>query len=44
VRRIYRFDTLIGEDGSVEVDDHIRFFSQIRERDDLRKGMMRILL
>jgi hypothetical protein len=43
VRRMYRLDMLVAEEGEAELDSHLKFFSQIREHDDLRKGMLRVL-
>ena len=44
VRRIYRIDALIGQEGQQELDNHIEFFSQIRSSAENHKGMVRVIL
>jgi hypothetical protein len=44
VRRKYGFDILLGQEGQIEIDDQIEFFSQVREQPDIRKGLLRIWL
>lgn len=44
VRRLYRLDMLVGVEATAVLDRQIQFFSQVRERDDIRKGLLRVLL
>jgi hypothetical protein len=44
VRRQFGFDVLAGEEGRPELEEHVSFFAQVRKRDELRKGMLRIKL
>lgn len=44
IRRQYGMDVLSAQDGESEVDEHIEFFSQVRNRPEIRKGMLRIVL
>lgn len=44
VRRIYRLDVLVGGQGTPETDNHVEFFSRVRGRSDVRKGMLRVKL
>lgn len=44
IRRLYRIDALIGQDGDIEVDKHIRLFRRVRWNSKLYKGMLRIRL
>ena len=44
VSRAFGFDMLVAEQGQSEVDEDIAFFCQVRERRDLRKGLLRINL
>jgi len=42
VSRLFGFDMLLAEEGRPELAEHIAFFAQMRKRDDVRKGMLRI--
>jgi hypothetical protein len=42
VRRMFHLDALVAGDGEPELDKHVRLFSSVRERNDIRKGMLRI--
>jgi hypothetical protein len=44
VGQMFGFDMLLAEEGRAELDEHIAFFAQVRKRDDIRKGMLRIRL
>jgi hypothetical protein len=44
IRRQFSLDVLSAQEGELEVDEHIDFFSQVRNRPELRKGMLRIVL
>lgn len=44
VRRRFPFDLLVGEDGGLDLERHVRLFGRIRERDDTRKGILRVWL
>lgn len=44
VRREFGFDMLVAEEGQMQFQEHTEFFSQVRKRDDVRKGMLRIRL
>lgn len=44
VRRQFGMDLLLAQEGQREVTEHIEFFAQVRNRPDLRKGLLRILL
>ncbi|HEY2412761.1 MAG TPA: hypothetical protein VGI40_10990 [Pirellulaceae bacterium] len=44
VRRLYRLDMLVGEEASAELERQIQFFGQVRERNDIRKGLLRVRL
>jgi hypothetical protein len=44
VRRRYGMDVLSAQEGELEVDEHIEFFSQVRNRPEICKGMLRIVL
>ena len=44
VRREFRFDMLVAEQGQMQLEEHIDFFSQVKERPEIRKGMLRIEL
>src|SRR5437879_1217565 len=41
VRRHYRFDMVAVGEGSVDFDKAVRFFQQVRDRSDIRKGLLR---
>jgi hypothetical protein len=44
IRRQFGMDVLSAQEGELEVDEHIEFFSQVRNRPEIRKGMLRIVL
>lgn len=44
VRRNFGMDILLAHEGLPEIDEYIAFFSQVRNRTELRKGMLRITL
>jgi hypothetical protein len=44
VGRDYGFDMLVAEEGQMQLEEHTEFFSQVRERRHVRKGMLRIRL
>jgi predicted nucleotidyltransferase len=44
IRRQFGMDVLSAQEGELEVDEHIDFFSQVRNRPEIRKGMLRIVL
>ncbi len=44
VRKTFGFDMLLAQEGQIDVVEHIEFFSQVRERPELRKGLLRIWL
>ena len=44
VRRSFGFDILLAEEGQMDVGEHIDFFSQVRDRPGIRKGLLRIRL
>jgi hypothetical protein len=44
VSRTFGFDMLVAETGQSEVEENIAFFCQVRERRDLRKGLLRLNL
>jgi hypothetical protein len=43
VRRQYRFDLLTAHEGRENFARHVDFFSRVRGRPDIRKGMLRIM-
>jgi hypothetical protein len=44
IRRQFGMDVLTGQEGELEVEEHIEFFSQVRNRPEIRKGLLRIIL
>jgi hypothetical protein len=44
IRRQYGMDVLLAQEGEMEVEEHIEFFSLVRNRPELRKGMLRIAI
>lgn len=44
LRRTYGFDVVTESDGTLELAEYVRFFSQVRGRTDLSKGMLRVTL
>ena len=44
VRRIYDFDVMLMQQHELESAENFLFFSQVRDRPDLRKGMIRVAL
>ncbi|MDX1943957.1 MAG: nucleotidyltransferase domain-containing protein [Pirellulaceae bacterium] len=44
IRRKFGMDVLLAQDGEMEVDEHVEFFSQVRNRPEVRKGLLRITL
>ena len=44
VRRIWRFDMLLAQEGKSATSAEIEFFSLVRDRPELRKGMVRVQL
>ncbi len=44
VRRQFGMDLLLAQDGQREVIEHIEFFAQVRNRPELRKGLLRVAL
>lgn len=42
VRKNYRFDILLAEEGSVELDEYLAFFQGVTDRPDEAKGILRI--
>lgn len=44
VRRTYRVDALIGQEGESELHEHVALFERVRDKPELHKGMLRILL
>jgi hypothetical protein len=43
IRRRYGFDVLIAKEGSAQLLRNIEFFGQVRNRDDIRKGLLRLI-
>lgn len=44
IRRRHGFDVVVVRDGSRDLDAAVEFFARVRERPDLRKGLLRISL
>jgi hypothetical protein len=44
IRRFSRIDAIVCRMLNEELDEHMQFFAQVRERDDISKGMLRIWL
>ncbi len=44
IRRTYGMDVLLAQEGESEVEEHIEFFSLVRNRPETRKGMLRIAI
>jgi hypothetical protein len=44
VRRIFRLDALFAAEGQPELAEQVAFFGRVRERADVRKGMLRVTL
>lgn len=44
VARRYGFDVMLAQQSKLESDENVAFFSQVLDRRDLRKGMLRITL
>jgi hypothetical protein len=44
IRRMYRIDALISQDGDNELEEHIEFFGRVRGNAARRKGMLRLSL
>jgi len=44
VRRQFGMDMLLAQEGQSELTEHIDFFAQVRNRPELRKGLLRIVL
>jgi hypothetical protein len=43
-RRLFRLDVLVAAEGELELEKHVKLFSQVRFRDEMSKGMLRIWL
>ena len=44
IRREFSFDALIAREGSDALETYVEFFSQVRKRPEMRKGLVRIAL
>jgi len=44
IRRKYGMDAFLAQEGELEIEEHIEFFSLVRNRPELRKGMLRIAI
>jgi hypothetical protein len=44
IHRQFGMDALSAQEGEMELEEHVEFFSQVRNRPELRKGMLRIAL
>lgn len=44
VRRHFRFNLVLVGEGSTDFDKAVRFFQQVRDRSDRRKGLLRVSL
>lgn len=43
-RRRFGFDILLAQEGETELIKHLEFYSKVRDRPDLRKGLLRLWL
>jgi predicted nucleotidyltransferase len=44
VRKRYRFDVLLAREDSIEYEEYVRFFQQVKERPHRQKGILKVLL
>jgi len=44
IRRQHGFDAIVASEGSRELDDYIEFFSRVRDRFGVTKGLLRVSL
>jgi hypothetical protein len=44
LRRRFGFDVMVAERGSVLYNTYLEFFSRIRDNQDMRKGLLRLVL
>jgi hypothetical protein len=44
VRRRFRFDVVSAREGTDEYEESLNFFQRVRDRSDLRKGVLKVIL